>query len=101
MKSETFPYLGTGDNGQAWHCLDCAENTNGVPLGGRRLSELWTFYSNFCLACQRSLEHRHTWPPQRISLWLTMGLRGDQPIRMAGMSDVPVLPVAIRRRGLR
>ena len=30
-----------------------------------------------------------------------MGLRGDQPIRMAGMSDVPVLPVAIRRRGLR
>ena len=30
-----------------------------------------------------------------------MGLRGNEPIRMACMSDVPVLPVAIRRRGLR
>ena len=30
-----------------------------------------------------------------------MGWRGNQPIRMACMSDVPVLPVAIRRRGLR
>ena len=30
-----------------------------------------------------------------------MGLRGYEPIRMAGVSDVPELPVAIRRRGLR
>jgi len=30
-----------------------------------------------------------------------MGVRGKKPIRMAGVTDVPVLSVAIRRRGLR
>jgi len=82
--------------------LGHGKNTNGVPDAGRRsLYKPWPSLLKFCLACQRALEHGHTWPPQRISLRLTMGLRGDQPIRMAGMSDVPVLPVAIRRRGLR
>jgi len=75
------------------------ERKNGVPVS--RNAVFVKSLASFSLPCQRALEHRHTWPPQRISLRLTMGLRGDQPIRMAGMSDVPVLPVAIRRRGLR
>jgi hypothetical protein len=53
------------------------------------------------LACQWPLEDRHARSPQRIPLRLAMGLRGNQPIRMAGVTDVPVLAVAIRRRGLR
>src|SRR5882762_9006609 len=28
------------------------KKTNGVPLVGRRSSELWTFYSNFCFSVQ-------------------------------------------------
>ena len=57
--------------------------------------------SGVLLARQRPLKCRHPRSPQRVPLRLTMSLRGNQPIRMAGMSDVPVLPVAIRRRGLR
>src|SRR5208283_3460023 len=56
---------------------------------------------NSSLARQWPLKYRHPWAPQRIPLRLTMGLRGNQPIRMACVSNVPELPVAIRRRGLR
>ena len=36
-----------------------------------------------------------------IALRLTMGVPGHEPIRMAGVANMPVLSVAIRRRGLR
>jgi hypothetical protein len=53
------------------------------------------------LARQWPLKHRHPRAPQRITLRLTMSWRRHQPIRMAGVTDVPVLAISIRRRGLR
>ena len=53
------------------------------------------------LARQWPLKNRHARAPQRIALRLTMGWRRHQPIRMAGVTDVPVLAITIRRRGLR
>jgi hypothetical protein len=50
------------------------------------------------LARQWPLKHRHPWAPQRVPLSLTMGLRGDQPIQMAGVTDGPVLAISTRRR---
>src|SRR5215469_1937756 len=71
---------------------------NGAPVRPeRRFPPL----SGVLLARQRPLKCRHPGSPQRVPLRLTMSLRGNEPIRMARMSDVPVLPVAIRRRGLR
>ena len=49
----------------------------------------------------RPLKRWRTRPPQRIALWLAMGVRVRKPIRMAGVANVPILTVAIRRRGLR
>ena len=71
---------------------------NGAPVRPERRFPL---LSGVLLARQRPLKCRQPGSPQRVPLRLTMSLRGNQPIRMARVSDVPVLPVAIRRRGLR